>query len=170
MAKHLVKCRFCGKQFDASIEEFVQPVERKYYHKACYEQIPKKDQQKQQDEELFFKILGKYIPKYNYVQSKKLAEGYIKKYNFTWSGMAGTLEYYYGTCQASTAEAKDTIGIIPYVYEDAKKYWSKVNQYKNNPVQPPKDIKEYFKTEEYTIERPKVNGRLPHLFFEGDEE
>lgn len=170
MAQHLVKCRFCKQQFDKLTEDFIQPTKGWYYHKACYETMPKNEQKEKKDENIFFQILKKYIPEYNYIQSKKLAESYIKKYNFTWSGMAGTLEYHYGVCKASVEGAKDTIGIIPYVYESAKKYWSKVNQYNKNPVQPPKDIKKYFKVEEYTIEKPKVNMRLPHLFFEEDED
>ena len=81
--------------------------------------------------------------------------------------MAFTLEYYYGICGNSTKGAKDTIGIIPYVYEQAKKYNDKVIKYSKEPVE--QNIKFNETVKEYTIESPTVINPLPHLFFEDDE-
>ena len=37
MAKHIVKCPFCGQSFDANSEEFVK-IGRRYAHANCYKQ------------------------------------------------------------------------------------------------------------------------------------
>lgn len=168
MVAHMVTCRYCKTKFDINKEEFVQPVPRYYYHKLCYEKKMSGEEQKLVNEEdTFFQVLKKYIPDYNYIQSKKLADSYIKKYNFSWIGMAFTLEYYYGICGNSTKGAKDTIGIIPYVYEQAKKYNDKVIKYSKEPIE--QNIKFNETVKEYTIESPTVINPLPHLFFEDDE-
>ena len=35
MAKHMVKCLYCGQMFDANTEPFVKPNARRYAHVAC---------------------------------------------------------------------------------------------------------------------------------------
>ena len=36
MAKHMVKCLYCGQMFDANIEPFVKPNARRYALKHYY--------------------------------------------------------------------------------------------------------------------------------------
>lgn len=166
-SQHIVTCRYCKKKFDANKEEYVQPTSRQYYHLVCFKKIPQEKQQKVVEEDIFFKTLSKYIPDYNYIQSKKLADKYIKDYGFSWMGMAFTLEYYYGICKNSTKGAKDTIGIIPYVYEQAKKYNDRAKHYIDNPVPSPIAYQENEKT--YVIEAP-TSYRPIKLFFEGEDD
>ena len=35
MAKHIVKCAICNRQFDANAESFVKVNSRRYAHEAC---------------------------------------------------------------------------------------------------------------------------------------
>lgn len=35
MAKHMVKCFYCGEVFDASTTPYVKPNSRRYAHKTC---------------------------------------------------------------------------------------------------------------------------------------
>lgn len=168
MAPHIVTCRYCKQKFDTNKEEWIQPTSKQYFHAACFKKLPEEKQIKLVEEDLFFRTLKKYIPDYNYVQSKKLADKYIKDYKFTWMGMAFTLEYYYGICGNSTKGAKDTIGIIPYVYEQAKKYNDRTKYYMNNPSKVPDNYQANEKV--YIIAPPTVQDSPIKLFFEGDEE
>ena len=36
MAKHLVKCYYCGQTFDANKEKFIMVNSRRYAHENCY--------------------------------------------------------------------------------------------------------------------------------------
>ena len=49
MAKHIVKCYYCGKQFDANEEEYVKVNNRRYAHKKCSEEKEQTLSQEQKD-------------------------------------------------------------------------------------------------------------------------
>lgn len=49
--KHLVKCLFCGKEFDISSEEFIKPRSNRYAHKACVEEHEKNKTKEERDKE-----------------------------------------------------------------------------------------------------------------------
>lgn len=51
MKAHIVKCKVCGKEFDANREEF-EVVGKRYCHKSCYEQY--KEQKKQNNMKICF--------------------------------------------------------------------------------------------------------------------
>ena len=55
-----------------------------------------------------------------------LAEDYIKKYNFTYLGMKQALEYYFQLCK--NKPIGDCIGIIPYIYDEANKYFEDIER------------------------------------------
>lgn len=51
---------------------------------------------------------------------------YLKK-GYTYLGMVRALEYHYFIRKSSKEKANNSIGIIPYVYDDAQKYFEKIN-------------------------------------------
>lgn len=59
----------------------------------------------------------------------RLINVYLKK-GYSYLDMIRTLEYFYIIKKHSTAKANNSIGIIPYVIEDARKYY----QTKNNQL------------------------------------
>ena len=53
----------------------------------------------------------------------RLEKQYLKK-GYTYIGMVRALEFFYHVKKNNLNKAKNNIGIIPYVYEDAQKYYN----------------------------------------------
>ena len=167
MAHAYVKCLYCGQQFDR-LSELNVKIGRRYAHKSCYESQDAEDLKKQKDEHDFFEYIKEiYGSDYNYVQIHKQAESYIKQYNFTYSGMLKSLKWFYEIKRNNKESSNGRIGIIPYIYEDAKKYYYNLYlaQQKN------KEIKNYIaKVEVVTIPPPKMLQPRPRLWFDDEED
>ena len=167
MAKAWVKCLYCGEKFDRLSEPNVK-IGRRYAHKKCYEAQSNEDIKAQQDKHDFFEYIKQiYGEDYNYILISKQAENYIKQYNFTYSGMLKSLKWWYEVKRNSKESANGRIGIIPYIYEDAKKYYYNLYlaQQRN------KDIKEYhLEVKEVVIASPRMFREPPKLFDLGGED
>ena len=50
-AKHIVKCYYCGKSFDASVEPFEKPLSNRYAHLECAINYRENKTQEQKDNE-----------------------------------------------------------------------------------------------------------------------
>lgn len=124
MAKHLVKCFYCGQTFDANEEEYVKPRANRYAHKACHESADSAKTKEERDKELLFDYI-KYLFKVNTVPIKivKQLEKYTKENNYTYSGIYKTLKYFYEIKGNSIEKANGGIGIVPYQYQEAYIYW-----------------------------------------------
>ena len=162
-----VKCLYCGEKFDRLKEPNVK-IGRRYAHKSCYEFQDAETLQRQKDEHDFFEYIKQiYGEDYNYVQIHKQAEKYIEQYNFTYSGMLKSLKWFYEVKRNNKESANGRIGIIPYIYEDAKKYYYNLYlaQQRN------KDVKEYrLEVKEIVIASPRMYIAPPKLFDLGEEE
>ena len=124
MAKHMVKCLYCGEMFDASTVPFVKPNLRRYAHKTCAQTAEENKTQEEKDKE----TLENYIKQLFGISSittktKKQIETFKEKNNYTYSGMYKTLKYHFEIRGNSIEKANGGIGIIPYVYDEAFKYW-----------------------------------------------
>lgn len=124
MAKHMVKCFYCGKTFDASTIPFVKPNARRYAHKECAETASSKKDQEEKDKE----ELESYIKELFGISSispkiRKQINTYRKENNYSYSGMRKTLKYFFEVRGNSVEKANGGIGIIPYVYDEAFQYW-----------------------------------------------
>lgn len=62
----------------------------------------------------------------------KLMNKYIEK-GCTWLGMVRSLEWFYVIKKNSIVKAKNNIGIIPYVYDEAQKFYT-FQEYNNKRV------------------------------------
>lgn len=162
-----VKCLYCGEKFDRLKEPNVK-IGRRYAHKSCYESQDAETLQKQKDKHDFFEYIKQiYGEDYNYVQIHKQAEKYIEQYNFTYSGMLKSLKWFYEIKRNNKESSNGRIGIIPYIYEDAKKYYYNLYlaQQRN------KDVKEYrLEIKEIVIASPRMYIAPPKLFDLGEEE
>ena len=167
MAKMMVKCLYCGEQFDRLSEPCVK-IGRRYAHQKCFDSQSDEDKKTQKDKSDFFQYVKEiYGSDYNYVLIQKQAESYIKQYNFTYSGMLKSLKWFYEVKHQDKENSNGRIGIIPYIYEEAKKYYYELYlaQQRN------KDIQGYhLEVKEVVIARPRVSPPPIKLFDLGDED
>ena len=171
MARHYVKCLYCGEQFDRDSEPTKKVNARRYAHLKCWEEHQANMTQEERDIEAFYDYVKNLFKEdYNYLVTKKLAERYVKENNYTYSGMLKTLKWYYEKEGHSIEKSNGTIGIIPYVYNQAMSYYYML--YKAQLINKEKDISNFIISKEKTIEieSPRVYVRPPHLWFEKEEE
>jgi len=129
MAAHIVKCLYCGKQFDAQEDGkdiiWFKPRANRYAHIECGKQQEANKTQEEKD----FDLLYNYVKKeqgnnFNFVRFKKTIEAWKKDYNFTYNGMYYTLIYFYEVKGNSKARLiKGSVGIIPFCYKEAENYY-----------------------------------------------
>lgn len=124
MAKHMVKCLYCGEMFDASVTPFVKPNARRYAHKTCAQSAEENKSQDIKDRE----ALERYIKQLFGITSispkiKKQIDTYKTTNNYSYTGMHKTLKYFFEIKGNSIEKANGGIGIIPYVYDEAFNYW-----------------------------------------------
>ena len=158
-----VKCLYCGEYFDADKIEFIKPRSNRYAHKICPNQNKTESEIKEiNNEDAFWQYIKKlYGPKYNYVKLKAFADKYIREYHFTWSGMLKALKWHYEINHNNKNSIDyESIGIIPYIYEDAKSYYRKIyeSQKKN------KNVKVRAQLETVSIQSPRAYHPRPQLF------
>ena len=169
MAKAMVKCLYCGEQFDRNNPEnsFVK-INRRYAHKKCAEEHDKNLTQEEKDLNNLIDYIKEILKEdYNFIKVKKQIEEYHKNYNYSYSGMLRSLKWFYEIKNGSTDNARGGIGILPYIYNDAYKYYYNIYlaQQRNQQVQ-------NYKTPilEVTIQSPVMDVRPPHLFKFDEEE
>lgn len=170
MAKHMVKCFYCGLSFDANIEPTVKVNSRRYAHLECHT----KNQEQRSQEDLDKEALEKYIMKLfneDYVNARirKQINDFMSKYNYTYSGIHRSLEYFYEVKGNSLDKANGGIGIVPFVYQDAYNYYYSLWLAKEKNKL--KNIEEFVpKTVEVKIPIPQRKVKKRKLFSFLDEE
>lgn len=168
-AKHLVKCFYCGKTFDAAQEPYTKPRANRYAHAACDQQANANKTQEEKDYEALVEYIKQLFGTPNPRVWKQLKE-FKDVYNYTYSGMLKTLIWWFEIKHADIEKANGGIGIIPYVYDQALQYYYAL--YLAQIANEDKDIEHYqVRVREFFIEEPKVTLKPPRLFkFEEDEE
>jgi hypothetical protein len=122
-----VKCPYCGKTFDRNLEEFVQINSRRYAHKLCYDQYQSHLTQEEKDLEALHNYI-KQLFKTDTISARieKQIKDYHNERNYTYSGICKSLIYFYQVKGNSIERANGGIGIVPYVYEDARNYYTAI--------------------------------------------
>lgn len=167
MAVRIVKCKYCGIQFDRNAEPAVEVSARRYAHKACAD----KYQETVSQEELDYAELEKYIKKLFNLQVvnakiKKQIRDFRQEYNYTYTGMLKTLYWWFEIRKNSIEQAQGGIGIIPFVYDEACQYYYSI--YLAEMVN--KEVGEYKpEVKEIVIGSPRVKPN-PKKLFNLDEE
>lgn len=169
MVRHLVKCKYCGLQFDANVEPYIKVSARRYAHKKCFEEHEASKTQEERDEEEFYKYVKTlFQDDYNYITTKKLAQRYIKENHYTYSGMLKSLKWFYEVKHNSLEKANGSIGIIPYIYNQARDYYYAL--YLAKIANEEKEIINYIpKTKVIKIKSPNVYIQ-PHKLFKMEDE
>ena len=171
MAKHIVKCLICGNPFDANIEPFIKVNSRRYAHLECYENAEAQRSQEDKDKESLEKYIMKLFNE-DYVNARirKQINEFMSKYNYTYSGIQRSLEYFYEVKGNNINKANGGIGIVPFVYQDAYNYYYSLWLAKQRNVN--KDLREYYtpKVVEVKIPVPERKIKKRKLFTFLDEE
>ena len=124
MAKHMVKCLYCGEMFDASITPYIKPNARRYAHKTCAQSAEENKIQEEKDRE----ALENYIKELFGINCispkiKKQIETFVKDKNYSYTGILKTLKYFFEIRKNPIEKANGGIGIVPHVYDEAYNYW-----------------------------------------------
>lgn len=167
---HVVTCVYCKKKFDRDKFPFVQISNRRYAHKECSMTEEEKQSQIEKDKE----ALENYIMKlfnitYIDPRIRKQIKQYIEEYHYTYSGIHKSLTYFYEIKGNSIDKANGGIGIVPYVYQNAYRYYFSLweAQQKNEH----KIVEEYIPTvKEIVIPVPQRQIKKRKLFTFLDEE
>lgn len=127
MARNIkVKCLYCKELIDREVDEFIK-IKNRYAHFSCYEVHYKEEQKiKEEYRKLTDLIKDLYKP---YEPDWKLITAQIKKYKdegMTYMGMYYTL-YLFFVIEKNNIRKSAGVGIIPYKYETARKYYERVD-------------------------------------------
>ena len=166
---HKVKCVYCTEIFDRDKIPCV-PISNRYAHLSCHERAQANKSQDEKDYEAlqdFIKDLFhmSILPPRVVKQIKDFRENY----KFTYNGMLKTLIWWYNIKGQSIEEAHQGIGIIPFIYEDAKKYYQALAMIE---LTMQNQTYEHYQpiVKEYEIYPPQVWIAPPKLFNLDDED
>ena len=156
---HYVTCAICKKRFDRDKYPTVLVSSRRYAHAICAGTLSKEEEQKEKDRQ----GLEEYIIKlFNLEHMDGKITLQIKRYlqehpEYTYSGIRRSLEYFYEIKKNPIDKANGGIGIVPWIYEEAKRYY--YNQWLLSQKNVNKDVSKYVpKVKEIVIKPPK---RIP---------
>ena len=167
MAKHMVKCFYCGKMLDANNEPYTKPRANRYAHTECHQRANENKTQEEKDYEQLVEYIKHLFGNPNPRVWKQIKE--YKELGYTYSGMYKTLVWWFDLKHGDIEKANGGIGIIPFVYDQASQYYYAL--YLAHIANENADV-EHFKTpvKEFTIETPRAQRRPRKLFkFREDE-
>ena len=117
----IVTCSICKKQINKKTDQYKQLSNGKYAHLSCIELEEKRE--KTDAEKLDLYIMELFDWDYVHPRVKRQISDFIEEYNFTYSGIQKSLEYFYKVKGNSLDKANGGIGIVPYIYQDAYNYY-----------------------------------------------
>ena len=170
MAK--VTCVYCKCEFDRTKEPFVQVSERRYAHASCHEKAEASKPQDVKD----YEALERYIKQlFNTsvlsAKVRKQIKDYKETYNYTYTGMLKTLQWWYDVQKNSIEKANGGIGIVPYKYDEACKYYYSLYLAQMAAAElAQSDFDFTVKVREIEIDLPKVWTPPPRLFNLGEDD
>lgn len=180
--EHLVKCLYCNEYFNALTTPYIKPISTRYAHVDCAKahgftdediRTDTVEKEKELTQEAQDKLdLEAYIKEVLGVQFLGANVGLqIRKFHnkgMTYTGMKKALQYFYEVKHGDKEKAHGGIGIVEYVYEDAKQYYYKLWLAEQKGQNPAEKVEQQIK--EITIPAPQRNIKKPKLFSFLDEE
>ncbi len=115
-----------------------------YFHIECLEDFRKQHPRAKyelvkirtvEDVKIYVDKIYNYLTKevglkVNYGDLMKQCKNFKLKYKYTYKGIYLTLKYFYGVKKGSPEKSNNRIGIIPYVYEEARSYYETLERKK----------------------------------------
>jgi hypothetical protein len=168
---HIVTCVYCKQKFDRDRFPYIQVASRRYAHKDCSISEDEKIIAQEHDKNALENyIMTLFNTTYLDPRIRKQIKQYVDEYNYTYSGIHKALIYHFEIKGGSVEKANGGIGIVPYVYQAAYRYYYALweAQQKNKD----KVIIDYKPTvKEIIIPIPKRQPKKRNLFsFLDDEE
>ena len=167
MAKHLVKCPYCSETFDTMSEPYIT-MGRRYAHKKCWDEHNAKIPQEQRDYDNLIQYLKGLFGMTPSPLILRQIKDYKKDYNYSYSGIMKTLQWWYNVQKKPIEDTNTGIAIVPYIYKDASTYY--YNLYLAETLNDEIEIQSpAAKIKEITIVQPKANPKLIALFDLGED-
>lgn len=128
MAKHIVKCAICKKEFDLNEIQGVKYNARRYAHQECFPQGELVPMEKKKEEDSDLKELKDYINKVygnkaNWPIINKQIKKYTKENQFSITGILKTLKYIYEIKKMDTDKSNGGIGLVEFLYQESYNYY-----------------------------------------------
>lgn len=125
---NLVQCRICHYPIDKVKEKegevWIQPSRGQYFHKVCYETWKAAPSTDEDWVDMIFDFLARDMKvSYNYFLCKAQIEKFWKEQKINPKGIYFTLKYFYEVKHNSWEKGHGGLGIVPWVFDDAKAYW-----------------------------------------------
>lgn len=141
-----VKCPYCEQKLD---KEDSYEYKKKYYHQSCFKQW---EQEKTHRQELLQYICELFRIDVPTGMMLKQIKDFQEDYKYKLKGMELALRYFHETL-GNKVQQGSGIGIIPFVYEDAKNHYIKQQKISES-------IQNNLESEEITVYiDPKKNKR-----------
>lgn len=123
-------CPYCKKQVNTKTDLSRYDEESKrWFHEACHIVMSEERTARKELIEYICQLFGyKRPPSKVYTQMTK----YIEEQHYTYVGILNTVRYFYEIKNGAKDKANGGIGIVPYVYEEANAYYSKVEKKQSN--------------------------------------
>ena len=123
--KDIRKCLYCSGEIDISKDDYCMPRTNRYAHSKCYQENYSPD-----DEFIsqIYDFLKSQKISYNYPECERQRNHYITKLGYSNEGVLNALKYFYLVKKQSPSKSGNRIGIVPYVYDEAKEYYAKLAQ------------------------------------------
>lgn len=117
MAK-LVKCPYCGEQFDRETTPWKRVLTNRYAHQSCAEKNLLADTERKN----IIDYVGVNVERPNWPVIRRQIKNYTDR-GYTLEGIYGTLVYAFEIKKISRYEGNGGIGIVPYLYDEAREYY-----------------------------------------------
>ena len=166
MARY-VTCSICKERFDRDKYPAVLVSSRRYAHALCAGTLSPEEQEREDLEQYIIKLFNlEHMDGRITLQIQKYLQDHPE---YSYSGIKRTLEYFYEIKKNPLDKSNGGIGIVPWVYEEAKRYY--YNQWLLSQKNEEKDIAAYVpKVREIIIKPPKREPRKQKIFTFLDEE
>lgn len=150
MARKVI-CQYCRNKFDRE-SELYEHTSKGYFHKTCYDTMLDERAKRADILDVLDDITG---GKVNYALVQKQLKELIGTGKYTESGLLGTL-YYAINIKHIKFNPKAGIGILPYLYQDARRYYEKQAVMKEG-------VHKVEYEEKVVVVKPQQSNREKHL-------
>ena len=122
--KNTVICQVCRKGINKLTDEYIKKSNG-YIHKSCVS-----------SEDLDKKELNDYICEIFHLKApgptnSAMIKRFHEKNGYSYKSMYYALKYYFEVKKGSVEKSQNRIGILPYIYDDAKNYYSNLTNVQN---------------------------------------
>jgi hypothetical protein len=129
--KYLGKCPGCKQELDKRYAHLVisEKGQKRYWHQDCFEKKKIEEEQKmaeQKARQALYNFLTQLGFKPNHAYWGKQRNKFINDYGYTDSGILIALDYWFNKKKGSIEKANGGMGIVPYIYDEAQKYYRNI--------------------------------------------